>query len=71
MTNPNQRLIALMRLHNLDQHDIRKLCRCGRTAVYFWTRPPKHTNFQQMSAAYLRLLELELGVRQRQLVHGI
>lgn len=66
MKNPNQALLDLIWDYNLDQHDVSKLCRAGRTAVYFWLCDPEHKNFQKISDAYLRLLELELGAAKRQ-----
>ena len=66
MENPNEALLDLMRDYRLGQHGVSKLCRAGRTAVYFWLCPPEHKNFQKISDAYLRLLELELGAVRRQ-----
>jgi len=58
--HPNHRLITMMKRFKLTQMQAAELCRCGRTAVYYWTRDPKHKDFTKMSDTHLRLLLLEL-----------
>ena len=59
--HPNYKLKALMKRHKLTQLMVAKICRCGRTAVYYWTREVDHKDFTKMSSTHLRLLQLELG----------
>lgn len=59
--HPNYRLLAAMKRHRLTQLKVAELCRCGRTAVFYWTRDPAHKDFTKMSDTHLRLLLLELG----------
>ena len=62
--HPNFKLKALMRRHKLTQLKVAEICRCGRTAVYYWTRDPDHKDFTKMSGTHLRLLQLELGAAE-------
>ena len=64
MRNPNKRLLALIKKHELTSGQVAELCRVSPNTVSHWRANESHAGHRAMPHGYLELLEIKLNEKK-------